>query len=70
MIQGGLTSDLVSPIGHQRMLFGRGNRQTSLAVIKRVGKEQIFVISTPSGLRGIMEVFSRSILVTLWSMNC
>jgi predicted polyphosphate/ATP-dependent NAD kinase len=44
---------IVSPIGHQGMLFGRGNQQISPAIIERVGREHIFVISTLSKLRGI-----------------
>jgi predicted polyphosphate/ATP-dependent NAD kinase len=44
---------IVSPIGHQGMLFGRGNQQISPSIIERVGKDRILVISTPTKLRGI-----------------
>jgi predicted polyphosphate/ATP-dependent NAD kinase len=44
---------VVSPIGHQGMLFGRGNQQISPGIIKRVGRDHITVISTLSKLRGI-----------------
>ncbi|MFX1369212.1 MAG: ATP-NAD kinase family protein [Promethearchaeota archaeon] len=44
---------IVSPIGHQGMLFGRGNQQISPNIIEKVGKERITVICTPAKLRGI-----------------
>jgi predicted polyphosphate/ATP-dependent NAD kinase len=44
---------IVSPIGHQGMLFGRGNQQISPGIIERVGKDHILVVSTPTKLRGI-----------------
>jgi predicted polyphosphate/ATP-dependent NAD kinase len=44
---------VVSPIGHQGMLFGRGNQQISSKIIELVGRDRILVISTPSKLNGI-----------------
>ncbi len=44
---------VVSPIGHQGMLFGRGNQQISPKVIDLVGRDHILVICTPAKLRGL-----------------
>lgn len=44
---------IVSPIGHQGMLFGRGNQQISPRIINLVDRDHIIVICTPAKLKGI-----------------
>ncbi|MCZ2856146.1 MAG: ATP-NAD kinase family protein [Candidatus Bathyarchaeota archaeon] len=44
---------ILSPIGRQGMLLGRGNQQISPKIIKRVGKEKILVAATRSKIQGI-----------------
>lgn len=46
---------VVSPIGRQGILFGRGNQQISPTIIKLVGKEKILVLATKSKVQGIKE---------------
>lgn len=42
---------ILSPIGAQGFIFGRGNLQLSPKVIKRIGLDNIIVVSTPSKLK-------------------
>ncbi len=44
---------VVSPIGRQGFLFGRGNQQISPAVIKAVGRDGIQVVATVDKMEGI-----------------
>ncbi|MCK4933894.1 NAD(+)/NADH kinase, partial [Candidatus Bathyarchaeota archaeon] len=44
---------LVSPIGRQGILFGRGNQQISPKIIKLVGREKIIVLATRSKFQSI-----------------
>ncbi len=44
---------VLSPIGHQGILLGRGNQQISPEIIKRVGRERILVVATKSKLQNI-----------------
>ena len=49
-IEGKPATIIVSPIGRQGFVLGRGNQQISPKVVKKVGKENILVIATPQKL--------------------
>jgi predicted polyphosphate/ATP-dependent NAD kinase len=44
---------ILSPIGHQGILLGRGNQQISAKIIKKVGKKHILVVATLNKLQGM-----------------
>jgi predicted polyphosphate/ATP-dependent NAD kinase len=41
---------ILSPIGHQGILLGRGNQQISPQIVKRIGKKHILIVATLSKL--------------------
>jgi len=45
---------IVSPIGGQGFIFGRGNKQLTPKIISKVGKENIKIVATADKMKGLM----------------
>ncbi len=44
---------VITPIGSQGFVFGRGNQQISEKVIKKIGKENLIIVATPAKIKDL-----------------
>jgi len=57
LVQGVSAKIIVSPLGAQGFIFGRGNHQISAEVLRMIGKDNVIVVGTPYKLQQTPQLF-------------